>query len=114
MDKNRNAKVGIFLYVKKDEKPRLTDTFDMEKTIAEAIADPMWKGKLVKQIQEYGYEVMSVSIVKQDVEGCTVVATVKKSNQNSIHRKKPVTRGGKQIEKPIAGRRTMATARRTK
>lgn len=114
MDKRRDAKVGIFLYVKKNEKPKLADTFNMEKTIAETIRDPMWKSKLVKQIQEYGYEVISVSIVKQEVQGCTIVATVKKVQQGSIHRKKPVIRGGKEIGKPITGKRTMAAARRKK
>ena len=99
---------------KKDEKPKLVDTYDLEKTIGEMMTDPMWKGKLVKQLTEYGYEVLSISVVKQEVQGCTVVATVKQSQQNSIHRRKPVTRGGKPIGKPLTGKRTMAEARRNK
>lgn len=121
MEESRGAVVGIFLTTRKSlnnpKEIRLIEKIVLKKTASELKhSNNAWKTDVMRMVQGMGYEVISSpSFLKSKNNGCDLVMTVLEAENGFIgKRSKPVTRGGKEIGKPVIGKKTMASLRRKK
>lgn len=112
--------IGIFMAVKSSGKSGDTIgkpiyVMGLDIGMKGFISRPRWKEQLYKLLGDKldGLEVLSCNVLAAEKHGCQVAVLVKK-NAGALTRRKPMTRGGREIGDPITGKKTMATRRRMK
>lgn len=120
-DKNRKAIIGLLDVTSHQGLPPgrplppapVVDVIDMEQTIGE-LQKKDWKKIVGDIIAEKGYDPVAVNILAADhPKGFTVAVSVVETKKGIQERKRPVTRGGREIGAPVKGK-TMAAKRRNR
>ena len=118
MNKVEKTVVGLLVCAVKDGKglvlrePHLLDTLEVDEPISAFVSKQKWKARLIDMVDARGYKCESISVLKHSKHGCNIIVAIsKKEDTGPVGRRKPVTRGGRPIER-VTGLKTMARFRR--
>jgi len=107
---DRQIVVGLFRTGGRgDSKP--FDRFTVDTPLSQLHSDKGLKERVRAMVKERGYKALNINVLAKKEHGLDVVVGV--AALNIPVKKKPVTRGGREIGAPVTDQRTMAQRRRT-
>lgn len=115
---SEKAVVGLLVCAVRDrdgrvsKEPHLLDTLETEQPLTAFVSKQHWKAQLIDLVDARGYKCEAVSVLKQPKYGCNIIVAISlKDDTRPVGRSKPVSRGGRSMDR-VRGLKTMAHFRR--